>query len=82
MIEIVHYMNRYGKKMVAVFPGLDTLTWLKDAPPQVGTYIHRYHAGLEKPHYPLPVLPITTHAFVITYCLALVDEFFKEWGGS
>lgn len=56
MIEIVHYMNKYGKKMVAVFPGLETLGWLAKAPPQAATYTHRYHAGLEKPAFPLPAI--------------------------
>lgn len=73
MIEIVHYMNRAGRKMVAVFAEYQNNFWV------VKAYQDRYHAGLEKPHYPLPVCLRDTDVFTTQYAIQLFVQFIKHW---
>lgn len=51
MIEVVHFRNRYGKQMVGVFNDVGAI-------PTAKSYADRYAAGLEKPYYPLPAIPL------------------------
>lgn len=53
MIEIVHFKNRYGKAMAAVFDLGRNTVWYSPASKE---YAERYAAGLERPYYPLPAV--------------------------
>lgn len=50
MIEILHFKNRFGKAVVAVFIDVNVYH-----APAAREYAQRYAAGLEKPYYPVPV---------------------------
>jgi len=53
MIEIIHYVNRWGKQEVAVvgIPG-------QYATPAGKQYARRYAAGELPPYYPVPAIPL------------------------
>lgn len=53
-IEVYHLRHTTGRKYVAVFQDrFDT--------PVMKEYMEEYHAGLRKPHYPLPAIPLEVH---------------------
>lgn len=75
MIEVVHFQNRWGRKMVAVIRGDDACAFRhrSDLRPFHVDYAERYAAGLEPAFYRLPVPLVHTVAFSI----ALVELLFE-----
>lgn len=79
MIEVVHFQNRFGKRVVYIL-GVNSLYC---GPEQV-RYNQRYAAGLEAPEYPVPVSIEYSHAFAIRHCLQLIAEIWSDqsYGGD
>lgn len=66
MIEVIHFKNRFDKQMVGV---ISTDPLLMSETPIGELYAKRYAAGLEKPFYPVPAIPVKVFIGSVLVCV-------------